>query len=224
MPRTRSARFTLIELLVVVAIIAILAAMLMPALSKARRRVHETGCASNLKVLGLSYNMYADESEDFYPINSGTACPVLQAAFPLPYLAGTSCWWCFKVWPYVNEKRMFQCPEPDNITWTIFRGTMTVATSYCTNSDAESRGSKRTRIRQSESFVWLGHGSTVENDPRVTDSMMTNMSWWPGWHGMRLEPPFPRYSAGACGFLFADGHADYITFDEYQLHPEYSRP
>src|SRR5580658_7100020 len=67
--KARPCAFTLIELLVVVAIIAILASLLLPALSGAKNQGQDTACLNNLRQVGLGIRLWADDQGDQYPWN-----------------------------------------------------------------------------------------------------------------------------------------------------------
>ncbi len=60
----KSVRFTIIELLITIAIIAILASMLLPALNKARERGRAATCMNNLKTIGMVMHSYAGDNND----------------------------------------------------------------------------------------------------------------------------------------------------------------
>src|ERR1044071_1753392 len=96
----RRTGFTLIELLVVIAIIAILAGMLLPALSKAKQKAQTIKCLSNGRQIILAGKMYTDD-------NNGKH--VVAYIFP-PYSKGLTTWFQL-LQPYLSSTNVLMCPS-----------------------------------------------------------------------------------------------------------------
>jgi len=77
-----NAGFSLVELLVVIALIALLASLLLPALSRAKAKARVTRCTNNLRQLGLAFRQYADDNQDFLPRRGQGVQPLAQIDRP----------------------------------------------------------------------------------------------------------------------------------------------
>ena len=108
--------FTLLELLMVIAILGILAALLLPALSTARAYAHSTSCKNHLRQMGMALKMYVDEHRSRFPYYLGPPGPAYGDT-PWPggiRGKGKGCvFWSTKLFPYYSlnwTNKAFHCP------------------------------------------------------------------------------------------------------------------
>ncbi|MDW8103986.1 MAG: prepilin-type N-terminal cleavage/methylation domain-containing protein [Armatimonadota bacterium] len=215
MPSTRNtSAFTLIELLVVIAIIAILAAILFPVFAQAREKARHATCLSNMRQMGLAVNMYIQDYDERFPLDSHT---------------GTNAPW---VWlrtlePYTKNKLLYRCPSDPSTNWTTpLPGFRTVRqTSYITNfwmlpklgvdeltTNCTGYNSLAS-IRAPARTIYI-----AEAKPNATIDHYHAAAWrWPNDCGTFLlaeDELAMTWHLGGANYTFVDGHAKWMRFEQ----------
>jgi prepilin-type processing-associated H-X9-DG protein len=166
----------------VIAIIAILAAILFPVFAKAREKARQTGCASNLKQMGIAYLQYTQDFDESTPI---IAVPGTQYND-----------WPFALNAYIKSAKAFQCPDD-------VRNIGTSPTSYGINNNmsgiiTQNISSPSITIMEMDAGGDLPgvNGGTLNNDFSVNGQVQRVWGSGNPWH----------LSNNCINVLFADGH------------------
>ncbi|HOP97152.1 MAG TPA: type II secretion system protein [Verrucomicrobiota bacterium] len=209
----------MIELLVVIGIIAILAAMLLPALNKAKQKAHGIACINNTKQITLGWLMYVHDNNDLLlrgspvagtmgwgmvPDNTNAAQLVDPTVSPLAnYVKSAAVWKCpADNYPAANGVRVRSLA----MNASLLGGGMTVGNDPTLGRKYYDRGVSRMSQLNTPGYamVWV---MVDEHPDSINDAVFHFNAGFPRTQYQWRDLP-ASYHNGACGFSFADGHSE----------------
>jgi prepilin-type N-terminal cleavage/methylation domain-containing protein/prepilin-type processing-associated H-X9-DG protein len=199
--------FTLIELLVVIAIIAILASLLLPALSKAKQRAWTTSCSTNLKQIGLGMRMFCDDNVEHFPQSGGTV--VWNLVDP----SSPTNAWMEQIVSYVQNTNVYHCPSNNQLppqNWSPFNYFNGVRAAYVAAGDQAAAVDSRQILFPA---AYVLSGDTVDTGLHFATNDADKDDYSQNCVGGSVNgTPAVGWQAhnGGQQLLFADGHAKWF--------------
>ena len=187
----------------VIAIIAILASMLLPALAKAKQKSHQARCISNLRQLGFTFSMYTADNAEAFPY-SGRDWPQMGFVDLLKLIN-----------PYIstNGRSFFMCPAEKgrgfNIEWAV--STASIPTNqllfpssyYYYNQFYHTDDGATLKLRRTADVKFPSKKAISPCFASVKGK----------WNDIRKGTPTSAHGPRGMMLLFVDGHAEYAAYD-----------
>ncbi len=209
----RRASFTLIELLVVVAIIALLIAILLPSLAKARAMGKSVSCQSNLRQVGLGLQTYGQSNNDFFPAIHGNNFSAPVVVLPADVASQE---WFAKLTAYNLTREAMLCSEDPEVK----KQTPNIR-SYIFN-DLFAFGKGISRIEMPSRKIVVSERADQDGSdiaPAIDVSLFAGFSYHPwtnvsAWSAMIKDG---RHTSRASNFLFVDSHVEPLELSKTLL-------